>query len=61
MVQEVETPTLKGLNFDLSYNGLILIAGKIGTGKTTLLFSIMSETRKMYGQMTIKGKIAYVE
>jgi ABC-type branched-subunit amino acid transport system ATPase component len=38
-----------------------MIAGKIGTGKTTLLFSIMSETRKMIGEMTVKGKLAYVE
>ena len=46
-VETVETPILQNVNFDLKQNGLLMVAGKIGTGKTTLLFSIMEENRRM--------------
>lgn len=39
----------------------MIVVGKVGTGKTTLLFSIMEETKKMGGSITTKGTIAYVE
>lgn len=40
---------------------LLVVAGRIGTGKTTLLFSILDETIKKGGTQTVKGKVAYVE
>ena len=39
----------------------MVVVGKVGTGKTTLLFSIMEETSKMSGSQTVKGTVAYVE
>ena len=60
-VETVETPTLQNVNFDLKHDSLLMVAGKIGTGKTTLLFSIMEENRRMQGTLDIRGKIAYVE
>jgi len=39
----------------------MIVVGKVGTGKTTLLFSIMEETKMMGGNISTKGTIAYVE
>jgi len=38
-----------------------MVAGKIGAGKTSLLYSIMEENRKLSGNLQVKGRIAYVE
>lgn len=38
-----------------------MVVGKIGSGKTSLLFSIMDETVKKSGSHNVKGRIAYVE
>jgi ABC-type branched-subunit amino acid transport system ATPase component len=61
LVEEIETPTLQGLDFQLSKDSLLMVIGKIGAGKTTLLHSIMDETRKIAGTQTVKGRVAYVE
>jgi ABC-type multidrug transport system fused ATPase/permease subunit len=39
----------------------MMVAGKIGAGKTSLLYSIMEENRKLSGNLQVKGRIAYVE
>lgn len=38
-----------------------MVAGKIGSGKTSLLYAIMEENCRIAGKMQVKGKIAYVE
>jgi len=55
------SPVLNEINFSLGPSDLLLVAGRIGTGKTTLLFSILDETIKKGGTQTVKGKVAYVE
>ena len=40
---------------------LMIVVGQVGCGKTTLLHSIMEETKRMSGTVNIKGSIAYVE
>lgn len=52
---------LSEVNLDLKYNDTLVVVGKIGTGKTTLLNSIMDETVKLSGTQKVKGTIAYVE
>lgn len=37
------------------------VIGKVGCGKTSLLYSIMQEMEVMSGSTTIKGSISYVE
>jgi ABC-type branched-subunit amino acid transport system ATPase component len=37
------------------------VIGKVGSGKTTLLNSVMGETILKNGEITVKGKLAYVE
>jgi len=39
----------------------MIVVGQVGTGKTTLLYSIMNETKLCSGSMSVKGTIAYVE
>ena len=52
---------LEGLNFKLGPHDTLVVAGKIGCGKTSLLYSIMNETEKSDGKHEVKGSIAYVE
>ena len=60
-VDEIDEPTIYNLNFDMKSDSTLMIVGKIGCGKTTLLYSIMSETSHMNGKSDVRGKIAYVE
>lgn len=39
----------------------MVVVGQVGCGKTTLLHSLMDETRKISGDQTVKGAVAYVE
>lgn len=39
----------------------MVVVGQVGCGKTTLLHSLMNETRKISGDQTVKGAVAYVE
>ena len=39
----------------------MIVVGQVGTGKTTLLYSIMNETKLCSGSMSVRGTIAYVE
>ena len=40
---------------------LLVVVGKIGSGKTSLLYSIMDETVKRAGTHRVRGRLAYVE
>lgn len=40
---------------------LLVAVGKVGCGKTSLLFSVMGETICNKGESKINGSIAYVE
>jgi ABC-type Mn2+/Zn2+ transport system ATPase subunit len=43
------SPVLNNINFKMGSSDLLVVAGRIGTGKTTLLFSILDETIKKGG------------
>lgn len=61
LVEELEDPVIKDINFELKYNDLIIVVGQVGAGKTTLLYSLMEETKVIAGSTNIVGSIAYVE
>ena len=61
MIEYDSRVIVKGLNFDLKKGELMVVVGQVGCGKTTLLHSIMEETRLCEGKHTIEGTIAYVE
>ena len=48
-LEEDTTAVLSEVNIDLKYNDTLVVVGKIGTGKTTLLHSLMDETVKLGG------------
>ena len=48
-VENTDTPVLRNINLNLASNDLLVVVGKIGSGKTSLLYSIMDETCKKEG------------
>jgi len=60
-VEKVEASVIENINLKMEYNDTMVVAGRIGTGKTSLLYSIMNETIKKTGDHKVLGSIAYVE
>ena len=60
-LNDEESSVLKDVNLTLNSDDLVVVVGKIGSGKTSLLYSLMDETVKKSGSHTVRGKIAYVE
>lgn len=56
-----QTSCLSDISVELKPQDLLLVVGKIGSGKTSFLQSIMDETEKTSGTHKVNGKIAYVE
>lgn len=52
---------LRDISLTMMQGELLVVVGKIGSGKTSLLYSLMDETVKKNGKHTIRGKVAYVE
>ncbi|KAK9452581.1 ABC multidrug transporter-like protein [Dipodascopsis uninucleata] len=57
--EAVESLSLKNLNFTVKRGELIVITGFIGSGKTSLLASLVGEMRQTEGYVAMGGKIAY--
>ena len=49
------------MNFELDPGELMVVVGAVGSGKTSLLHSLMNETNRTGGIHEVKGRIAYVE
>jgi len=60
-IERVAYPVLKNVNLDMTFGDFVTVIGKVGTGKTSLLMSIMNETRLLSGFRTVTGTISYVE
>jgi ABC-type multidrug transport system fused ATPase/permease subunit len=54
-------PVVMEINLSLGPSDLLIVVGKIGSGKTSLLHALMDETIKVKGTSEVRGKIAYVE
>ena len=61
LIEDLKDPTISKINLSMKQGDHMIVVGKVGTGKTTLLFSIMEETKMMGGNISTKGTIAYVE
>jgi len=57
----VDEPVLNNININLKSKDFLTVVGKVGCGKTSLLYSIMEETLLLKGERTVNGTIAYVE
>jgi ABC-type multidrug transport system fused ATPase/permease subunit len=53
-------PVLSDINLKIKEGKIAAIVGRIGQGKTSLLSSIMGETYKQKGSLTVWGSLAYV-
>ena len=51
---------LSNISFELNAGDLLAVAGPIGSGKSSLLMSILNEMPEVTGQIDIKGTIFYV-
>nr|XP_027201120.1 multidrug resistance-associated protein 4-like [Dermatophagoides pteronyssinus] len=52
-------PTLKNLNFDVRPGELLVIIGSVGSGKSSILMSILSEIPILHGEVKVRGKVSY--
>ena len=46
VVEEISSPVLQNIDFKVSSGELLVVIGKVGAGKTSLLQSLMRETTK---------------
>ncbi|XP_050416421.2 multidrug resistance-associated protein 1-like [Patella vulgata] len=53
-------PTLRNINIDITEGKLVAIVGQVGSGKSSLISSLLGELEKVSGNVNIKGSIAYV-
>ncbi|KAJ7388545.1 hypothetical protein OS493_036912 [Desmophyllum pertusum] len=58
--QRLECPTLKNVSLMATNGQLVGITGPVGSGKTSLLMTILEELPVSSGQISCIGKIAYV-
>ncbi|XP_010545031.1 PREDICTED: ABC transporter C family member 4-like [Tarenaya hassleriana] len=57
--EEVE-PVLKGIDFEVKKGELTAIVGTVGSGKSSLLASVLGEMHKISGKVRVCGSTAYV-
>ncbi|KAF0905507.1 hypothetical protein E2562_007310 [Oryza meyeriana var. granulata] len=51
---------LRGIDLDIRSGALAAIVGMVGSGKSSLLGCILGEMRKISGEVTVRGSMAYV-
>ncbi|KAM0749801.1 hypothetical protein T439DRAFT_39861 [Meredithblackwellia eburnea MCA 4105] len=52
-------PTLVDINLSLKKGELLAVVGRVGSGKSSLLSSILGEMTKLDGSVTVRGTVAY--
>ncbi|CAM6129988.1 unnamed protein product [Calypogeia fissa] len=57
---ESTVPTLSDINIDVKRGSLVAVVGMVGSGKSSLLSSILGEMPKLSGKVAISGSTAYV-
>ena len=50
---------LNDLNFKLSEGELLIISGRTGSGKSSLLLALLEELKQVSGKISMKGSVAY--
>ncbi|KAL1007722.1 hypothetical protein UPYG_G00090710 [Umbra pygmaea] len=53
-------PTLRNISFNLPKGNLLGICGNVGSGKTSLISSILEQMHLLHGSITADGAFAYV-
>ncbi|XP_067134904.1 ATP-binding cassette sub-family C member 4-like [Centruroides vittatus] len=52
-------PTLNGISLNMQSGELLIVIGPVGSGKTSLLMSVLGEIPITSGEVSVKGKISY--
>lgn len=55
-----DEPALKNVNLHLEKGKLAAVVGPVGSGKSSLVYSLLGETLKMNGTVNIDGSVAFV-
>lgn len=55
-----QIPVLENINFSARKGELSCIVGRVGSGKSSLLQSIIGDLWKMEGDVVVRGRVAYV-
>ncbi|KAK7893419.1 hypothetical protein WMY93_022571 [Mugilogobius chulae] len=55
----LETPTLQSVSLTLKSDQLLAVIGPVGSGKSSLLSSILGELSSEHGVMEVKGQLTY--
>ncbi|XP_074152159.1 ATP-binding cassette sub-family C member 2 [Sminthopsis crassicaudata] len=53
-------PAIQNVTLDIKTGQLVAVVGAVGSGKSSLMSSILGEMEPVHGQITLKGSIAYV-
>eukprot|EP00184_Porphyridium_aerugineum_P008362 CAMPEP_0184691344 /NCGR_PEP_ID=MMETSP0313-20130426/235_1 /TAXON_ID=2792 /ORGANISM="Porphyridium aerugineum, Strain SAG 1380-2" /LENGTH=1513 /DNA_ID=CAMNT_0027149041 /DNA_START=177 /DNA_END=4718 /DNA_ORIENTATION=+ len=54
------TPVLQDINLTIAPGELVAIIGRVGSGKSSLAQAVLGEIKKLDGQVTVHGSVAYV-
>ncbi|KAJ2851940.1 hypothetical protein IWW36_000713 [Coemansia brasiliensis] len=55
-----QEPTLTNVNLQCKREELVAVIGKVGAGKSSLVSAMLGDMVKCAGQVTIRGRVAYV-
>eukprot|EP00038_Savillea_parva_P030625 m.79033 g.79033 ORF g.79033 m.79033 type:complete len:1540 (+) comp9265_c0_seq4:864-5483(+) len=53
-------PVLKNIDFEARAGQVTAVVGPVGSGKTSLMLSLLGEMEKMAGNVRVRGTVAYV-
>jgi ATP-binding cassette, subfamily C (CFTR/MRP), member 1 len=53
--------SLSNVNVDIKAGELVMIVGTVGSGKSSLLMSVLNEIPKLEGSLTVKGKLSLIQ
>jgi ATP-binding cassette subfamily C (CFTR/MRP) protein 4 len=59
--EKTDESVLSNINFTLKPKDLLVVIGEVGSGKSSLIHSVLGETSKKSGKQRVQGTIAYVE
>ncbi|KAI3383909.1 hypothetical protein SNEBB_000827 [Seison nebaliae] len=58
--QHPSNPVIKDANFAIPHGSLVAIIGQVGSGKSSLISSLLGETFRVNGKCNVDGRISYV-
>ncbi|XP_021341468.1 multidrug resistance-associated protein 1-like [Mizuhopecten yessoensis] len=53
-------PALRGIDVSVGVGKLVAVVGQVGSGKSSLVSSILGDMEKLQGHVNVKGSVAYV-